>query len=87
MPYGAASVGCVLLVEKVPNAIRQWFWNGSTLYVELIPVLLEKLHIFYDCKSRSWLSRLLTHLSRLWVEAAEDVAFAAVVPNVVVCWF
>ncbi|PHJ24958.1 inositol polyphosphate kinase [Cystoisospora suis] len=56
--------GRKLTKEKVPNAIRQWFWNGSTLYVELIPVLLEKLHIFYNCVAqlkhyRFWSSSLL----------------------------
>ncbi|PFH31781.1 inositol polyphosphate kinase [Besnoitia besnoiti] len=56
--------GRKLTKEKVPNAIRQWFWNGSTLYVELIPVLLEKLDMFYSCVAqlkhyRFWSSSLL----------------------------
>ncbi|SOV17349.1 inositol polyphosphate kinase, putative [Plasmodium gaboni] len=50
--------------EHIPWAIRNWFWNGSLLYEELIPLLLEKLHSFFNCivelrHYRFWSSSLL----------------------------
>ncbi|GAW83368.1 inositol polyphosphate kinase [Plasmodium gonderi] len=53
-----------LTKENIPWAIRNWFWNGSLLYDELIPLLLEKLHRFFNCivelrHYRFWSSSLL----------------------------
>ncbi|CAA9990768.1 inositol polyphosphate kinase, putative [Plasmodium knowlesi strain H] len=53
-----------LTKENIPWAIRNWFWNGSLLYEELIPLLLEKLHRFFNCimelrHYRFWSSSLL----------------------------
>ncbi|SCM24641.1 inositol polyphosphate kinase, putative [Plasmodium chabaudi adami] len=56
--------GRSLSKENIPWAIRNWFWNGSLLYDELIPILLEKLHVFFNCivelrHYRFWSSSLL----------------------------
>ncbi|CRH02411.1 inositol polyphosphate kinase, putative [Plasmodium relictum] len=56
--------GRKLSKEKIPWAIRNWFWNGCLLYEELIPLLLEKLHSFFNCivelrHYRFWSSSLL----------------------------
>ncbi|KJP88213.1 hypothetical protein AK88_02160 [Plasmodium fragile] len=53
-----------LTKENIPWAIRNWFWNGVLLYDELIPLLLEKLHRFFNCimelrHYRFWSSSLL----------------------------
>ncbi|ANQ09645.1 Uncharacterized protein PCOAH_00038820 [Plasmodium coatneyi] len=53
-----------LTKENIPWAIRNWFWNGILLYDELIPLLLEKLHRFFNCimelrHYRFWSSSLL----------------------------
>ncbi|SBS90289.1 inositol polyphosphate kinase, putative (IPK2) [Plasmodium malariae] len=50
--------------ENIPLAIRNWLWNGTLLYDELIPLLLEKLHRFFNCivelrHYRFWSSSLL----------------------------
>ncbi|ETB61404.1 hypothetical protein YYC_01306 [Plasmodium yoelii 17X] len=56
--------GRSLSKENIPWAIRNWFWNGTLLYDELIPILLEKLHVFFNCivelrHYRFWSSSLL----------------------------
>ncbi|XP_026189691.1 uncharacterized protein LOC34619216 [Cyclospora cayetanensis] len=56
--------GRKLTKEKVPQAIRQWFWNGASLYDDLIPCLMKKLKLFYRCVEklkhyRFWSSSLL----------------------------